>query len=147
MTPIGVNEMEKVARHAYTARANQIQIGFECDEDLTGFFDAGVATIVLDTAIYNAVKEGARTILLTAEEQGRELLIQIHDDGPGFPPAMLDTDIVQGHLKPETQSTGLGLYFARRLLAQQQEGERCGGLSLGASERLGGACVTLHLPQ
>lgn len=138
---------EKVARHAYTAEANTMVIEFDCDEDLSGFFDAGIVNIVLDTAIYNAVKEGARHILLAAQEQGDELLIGIHDNGPGFPAALLETPIAQGAVKTESGSTGLGLYFAQRLLGLQEEGGRHGYLTLGRSDRLGGACVTLHLPQ
>ena len=138
---------EKVARHSYTAQANAIRIEFDCDEDLTGFFDAGIVNIVLDTAIYNAVKEGAKQILLTAAEAGNELQIAVHDNGPGFPAALLEAPIAQGSVKTDTGSTGLGLYFAQRLLALHIEGEHCGSLSLGTSDRLGGACVTLHLPQ
>ena len=138
---------EKIARHAATATANGVQIEFECDDDLTGFFDAGIVSIVLDTTLYNAVKENVRRILLVAAEQGDELLLSVHDDGAGFPPAMLEQPISQGVVKAGSGSTGLGLYFAQRLLGLQQEGDRRGHLSLGKSERLGGACVTLHLPQ
>lgn len=138
---------EKIARHAATATANGVQIEFECDDDLTGFFDAGIVSIVLDTTLYNAVKENVQRILLVAAEQGDELLLSVHDDGAGFPPAMLEQPISQGVVKAGSGSTGLGLYFAQRLLGLQQEGDRRGHLSLGKSERLGGACVTLHLPQ
>lgn len=142
---------EKIARHSYTARANGVQIDFECDDDLTGFFDAGIVSIVLDTALYNAIKEGAKTLLITADhEQGSgELTIRVHDNGPGFPQAMLQAGDAggPGSIKAESGSTGLGLHFARRLLGLQQEGERRGTLSLENSTRLGGACVTLHLPQ
>jgi signal transduction histidine kinase len=138
---------EKVARHASTAAAHNVQMDFECDDELTAFFDAGIVSIVLDTAIYNAVKEQVKRVLLTADRQPGELLIAVHDDGAGFPPAMLEQPISQGVVKAGSSSTGLGLYFAQRLLGLQQEGERCGQIRLGKSDRLGGACVTLHLPQ
>lgn len=142
---------EKVARHANTVRAHHLEMNYECDEELDGFFDAGIVNIVLDTAIYNAVKEGAKTIQLSANEEEGFLRIQIHDDGPGFPAAMLETDfsnnIQQGELKADGHSTGLGLYFAQRLIGQHQEGEKVGRLQLGASDRLSGACVSLLLPQ
>lgn len=138
---------EKVARHVTTAAAHQLQIDFECDEDLTGFFDAGIVSVVLDTAIYNAVKAQVKRILLTAQEQGGELLLAIHDDGPGFPATVLEQPIGPGNLDAARGTTGLGLYFAQRLLGLHQEGERRGHLTLGQSDRLGGACVLLHLPQ
>lgn len=139
---------EKVARHANTVRANGLSLDFDCDEDLDGFFDAGVVNIVLDTAIYNAVKEGAKTILLTAEYvDDYYLCIRIHDDGPGFPAALLETDFAQGQIKSDSQSTGLGLFFAQRLISQHQEGDKQGRVELGKSDRLSGACVSLFLPQ
>ena len=138
---------EKVARHAITARAGNLTIRFDCDEDLNGFFDAGILSILLDTAIYNAVKEQATEILLHAEEQNNQLVISVHDNGPGFPAAMLEQPLTQGAIKADSQSTGLGLHFAQRLLALHQEGNRQGHLSLGKSPLLGGACVNFHLPQ
>lgn len=60
---------------------------------------------------------------------------------------MLEQPISQGHLKTGSGSTGLGLYFAQHLLGLHQEGDRVGHISLGKSDHLGGACVTLHLPQ
>jgi signal transduction histidine kinase len=142
---------EKVARHANTVRANGLSLEYDCDEELDGFFDAGIVNVVLDTAIYNAVKEGAKTIVLSADELNGYLRIQIHDDGPGFPQAMLDADFaageVTGQLKTDGQSTGLGLYFAKRLIGQHHEADRQGRVELGKSDRLSGACVSLFLPQ
>jgi len=139
---------EKVARHANTIRAHHLNLSYDSDEELDGFFDAGVVNIVLDTAIYNAVKEGAKTILLSADYvDDYYLRIQIHDDGPGFPASMLETDFSQGQIKSDSQSTGLGLFFAQRLISQHQEGEKQGRVELGKSDRLSGACVSLLLPQ
>ena len=143
---------EKVARHANTVRAHNLSLEYDCDEELDGFFDAGIINIVLDTAIYNAVKEGAKTILLSADmlEEGF-LRIQIHDDGPGFPASMLETDfsqsIQQGEVKADGHSTGLGLYFAQRLVCQHQDNGRVGRIELGASDRLSGASIGVLLPQ
>lgn len=139
---------EKVARHANTARAHSLVLDFDCDEDLDGFFDAALVNIVLDTAIYNAVKEGAKHITLSADYvDGYYLRIQIHDDGPGFPAAMLEGTDTGSSIKADGTSTGLGLYFARQLIGQHQEGEKQGRVELGTSDRLPGACVSLYLPQ
>ena len=88
---------EKVARHGYTAQANALQIEFDCDEDLTGFFDAGIVNIVLDTAIYNAVKEGARRILMTATEALFAWVgVTIGVGGQNSPPAPTPGNTYQG---------------------------------------------------
>ncbi len=138
---------EKIARHANTVRANHLQLQFDCDEELDGFFDPALVNIILDTAIYNAVKENAKTILLRAQREGDDLLLQIEDDGPGFPQTMLEPTGQVAGLKDDGQSTGLGLYFARTLIAQHEESGRTGQIELGKSAQLGGASVTLILPQ
>ncbi len=138
---------EKVARHASTSRAHNITMDFQCNEDLDGFFDGAVVNIAMDTAIYNAVKEGASQILLSADMELGYLSIQIHDNGPGFPAAMLESPIQAGELKQDSASTGLGLYFAQSLISQHQEQDKTGKVLLKNSPVLGGACVNLLLPQ
>ena len=138
---------EKVARHANTSRAHNLTMDYQCHEDLDGFFDGAIVNIALDTAIYNAVKEGASQILLSADRESEYLSIQIHDNGPGFPPTMLESPIQAGELKQDRASTGLGLYFAQSLISQHQEQDKTGKVLLKNSTVLGGACVNLLLPQ
>lgn len=136
---------EVVARHATTTHATGCRIEFECDSDLTGFFDIGIVTVVLDTCLYNALKAGATHIFLRAEEQDGYLQIHVDDDGPGFPEEMLQAAIGTGKLKVDEGSTGLGLYFANTLLAHHHEGDKTGAIRLGKSPE-GGARVTLQIP-
>ncbi|MCG8315688.1 MAG: HAMP domain-containing histidine kinase [Pseudomonadales bacterium] len=137
---------ETLARHGFTFRSNQIEAELDCDEETSGYFDLNIATIVMDTLLYNAVKAGAKKILLSADEDSQFLYLYLHDNGPGFPEDMLTGQISQSKLSVDKQSTGLGLFFAQQLLASHQEDDRQGGLSLGKSEVLGGAKVTLSLP-
>lgn len=137
---------EVVARHATTSHATGCQIRFDCDSDLTGFFDVGIVTVVLDTCIYNAINAGAKSICLRAASADGFLQIHVDDDGPGFPDEMLQGVILAGKLKVDEGSTGLGLYFANTLLAHHKEGELVGGIRLGSSPE-GGARVTLLLPE
>lgn len=138
---------EKVARHANTARAHHLQIRFNCDEELDAFFDDNIIGILLDTAIYNSIKAGAKTISLCAESLNSELQIQIHDDGPGFPAKMLQHHFQPTAVNYQEHSTGLGLYFANNLIQQHVEGSQTGQIELTNSDQLNGACVILHLPQ
>lgn len=137
---------EVVARHATTSHATGCQIGFDCDGDLTGFFDVGIVTVVLDTCIYNAINAGAKNICIRAVSADGFLQIHVDDDGPGFPDEMLQGVILAGKLKVDEGSTGLGLYFANTLLAHHKEGEQVGGIRLGKSPA-GGARVTLLMPE
>ncbi|MDX1695614.1 MAG: HAMP domain-containing sensor histidine kinase [Ketobacteraceae bacterium] len=137
---------EVLVRHGYTFSANKVTAELECDEETSGFFDISIATIVMDTLIYNAIKAGARQLLFTAHEDDLYLYLQLHDDGPGFPESMLEGDISQSTISVDHSSTGLGLYFAQSLLSAHREGDRVGHLSLGRSDRLEGARVTLAFP-
>lgn len=136
-----------LARHGYTQAANQVLIEMACDEDLTGFFDAKIVTIVLDTLIYNAIKAGAQHLQLSASEQDGWLFLDVDDDGPGFPSEFPEHITAPSDLALETGSTGLGLYLAQRMLGAHQEGEQTGHLELGASSLLKGARVRIALPQ
>ncbi len=142
---------EKVARHANTARANGLQLEYDCDEEIEGFFDPAIVSVVLDTAIYNAVKAGAKTIRLKCdspqEHQDGFLHLEIHDDGPGFPASLLNQPIKLSSGNAEDRSTGLGLFFAQRLISRHQEDNKQGHIELTSSDPLGGACVRLFLPQ
>ena len=137
---------ETLARHGFTFRSNEISAELDCDDETSGYFDLNIATIVMDTLLYNAVKAGAKKILLSADEDDQFLYLHIHDNGPGFPDEMLQSEISQSQMCVDKQSTGLGLFFAQQLLASHQENDRQGGLVLAKSEILGGAKVTLQLP-
>ena len=137
---------DTIARHGFTFRANQVSVDLDCDEECSGFFDLGIATIVMDTLIYNAIKAGAKSLLFCADEDDAYLSIAVHDNGPGFPEHMLGNDIQQSKLSVDENSTGLGLYFAQQLLQSHKEGDRQGHLELAKSEKLPGAKVILKLP-
>ena len=140
---------EVVARHSYTVAAHKLEITLDCDDDVSGFFDTGVLSIILDTCIYNSIKAGAKKIHLSAQEDDHYLFIIIDDDGPGFPNDMLEGDFSQGSISVESQSTGLGLFFANKLIQSHKEGERSGSIELSnntSDQPLKGAKITLSIP-
>ena len=85
----------------------------------------------LRNMVQNAVDFGTSKVLIEATWSTDRLLINILDDGPGFPLAILDRigDPFMGTRKPENDGTlrseyegmGLGLFIAKTLL------ERTGG--------------------
>jgi len=137
---------EVIARHGFTCNAHNLTLTMSCEEDVTGFFDKQVLTILLDTCIYNSVKAGADKINLTASEDDSYFYLCIDDNGPGFPADMLEGEISQGELQLDKQSTGLGLFFANKLIQQHKEGESHGKMTLSKSETLDGAKVILQIP-
>lgn len=138
---------EVIARHSYTTAAHGLQFTLECDDEVSGFFDNSVLFIILDTCIYNSVKAGAKHITLSAREDDQYLYLSISDDGPGFPDDMLENDFSQGAISIDSQSTGLGLFFAHKLIRSHEEGENLGHIQLeNLSPPKQGANVTLLLP-
>ncbi len=141
---------EVIARHSYTVAAHNLHFTLDCDEDVSGFFDNSILFIIFDTCIYNSIKAGALKIKLSATEDEQYLYLVIDDDGPGFPEELLEGDFSQGAISVESQSTGLGLFFANKLIQAHQEGELTGSIllsnNMGENNRTTGAKVTLSIP-
>lgn len=141
---------EVVARHSYTVAAHNLKFTLDCDEDVGGFFDNSILFIIFDTCIYNSIKAGARNIQLSAREDDNYLYLSILDDGPGFPLEILESDFSQGAISIESQSTGLGLFFAKKLIQSHKEGELSGAIQLSNNidnnNPSKGAKVTLSIP-
>jgi len=137
---------EVIARHSFTCNAHNLKLTMSCEEDVTGFFDKQVFAIVVDTCIYNSIKAGANQISLNASEDDQYFYLCIEDNGPGFPADMLEGGVSQSDLQIDKHSTGLGLFFADRLIQRHKEGKSHGKMTLSQSQALQGAKVTLQIP-
>lgn len=135
---------------AERAALHGIRIEANIDEGLTLDVDPSALETVLRNVLDNAVKacvagEGER-IEMRAHRVARHTLIEIRDDGIGFPPE--DAAIIfdkfyrlGDELKRTTPGTGLGLYIVKRLV------ELSGGTIGAASDGPGrGAIVTVSWP-
>jgi signal transduction histidine kinase len=85
---------------------------------------------------------GARRVevVVSAEPEARLLAIEVRDDGPGFPPALLARPIAP-FAGTKTGGNGLGLYVAERLARAS------GGLLRRENLSEGGGRVTVYLPE
>ena len=124
----------------------QIPLETECDDDLIWFFDRDLLIGVIDNVINNAMRYTRNRIKLAASEEDGWLHIRIEDDGPGFPPHMLqavdretDLDFRKGH-------TGLGLYFCSQVAALHVNQGREGYIALSNDGELGGGRISIYLP-
>ena len=89
-----------------------------------------------------AVAEGGRVVISArpAELDGeRAVAIEVHDDGPGVPPALRER-ILDPFFTTRAEGTGLGLAVCARIVA-----EHGGDLRVGQGP-LGGASFTVQLP-
>jgi signal transduction histidine kinase len=93
---------------------------------------------LLSNACEGDGRSGATTVHLDLEEAGPEVRIRIRDDGPGFPPQVLQGPVT-AFVTTKPRGSGLGLYIAERLV-------RASGGRLELSNAPdGGALVTLRL--
>ena len=136
---------EVIARHSYTVAAHKLSFTLVCEEEVSGYFDNSILFIILDTCIYNSIKAGSHSIQLSAQEDDQYLYIYIQDDGPGFPQEMLESNFSQGSISVDSQSTGLGLFFANLLIQSHKEKDLVGSIHLSNAQPTG-AKVTLSIP-
>jgi len=96
---------------------------------------------MLGNLMDNACKWATSRVRVTAERDGRDVVLHIDDDGPGIPEAQRDDVLQRGkRLDEATPGSGLGLSIVHELAELYH-----GNLSLGASD-LGGLRVSLTLP-
>ncbi|MDP2804744.1 MAG: ATP-binding protein, partial [Gallionellaceae bacterium] len=89
------------------------------------FFDDALVRMALANALHNACRVAKSKIKLSAYAADKKLVIEVADDGPGYPESVLKT----GGAEPSAASgrgTGLGLYLARKI-AELHHLENCHG--------------------
>lgn len=75
--------------------------------------------------ILNILLTNARThacgaeVEISARQAVESVLVTVRDNGPGMPPTLADRAFERGVRGPESEGSGLGLFLARRLAADQ----------------------------
>ena len=107
-----------------------------------GYYDESLVRMVLQNALYNALRHATAGIVLAARLDGDFLEFSVRDDGPGYPAAMLDQP---PEIRATTrEGTGLGLYLAAHVATLHSGGGRRGRIEL-VNDR--GAVFRLRLPK
>lgn len=113
-------------------------------------FDEELIRMVLLDALMNAWQQAQTTVTLKALWQAGELIFTISDDGPGYPPAILEN---QGQRSTEpstsksgTAGTGNGLFLARQIAGKHQANGKAGRIELSNRSPESGAVFQLVLP-
>ncbi|MEI7843113.1 MAG: HAMP domain-containing sensor histidine kinase [Gallionellaceae bacterium] len=93
----------------------QLKIEVEASKAPTfSFFDDALVRMALANALHNACHSAKSEIKLSAYAKDKMLVLEVADDGPGYPEALLKS----GGAEPSAASgrgTGLGLYLARKI--------------------------------
>jgi signal transduction histidine kinase len=106
------------------------------------FFDDALVRMALANALHNACRSARSRVDLAVYEKNKMLVLEISDDGPGYPDSLL----ANGGAEPSPVSgrgTGLGLYMARRIAELHRLENRHGHIELSNA---GGAVFRMLLP-
>jgi signal transduction histidine kinase len=144
-----VDQVVAMARVLLQARG----IGLELDYDpgLVWPFDEDLIVGVLSHAINNASHYTRDTVRLAIREMDGWLELRVEDNGPGYPPALLEAGAVAtresaGGVNFLTNSAGLGLYFSGEVAKMHRHRGRSGFVRLENGGAHGGGCFVLRLP-
>jgi signal transduction histidine kinase len=129
------------------ASTKGVNIEFECEEDLIGYFDEWLIRGVINNLIGNGLRYTSSKIVIYAEMLEDCLVISIEDDGTGYPQSMIDaqaafnrnSSLSEGH-------TQLGIYFASMVARTHKNGDRQGYVKLANDQRLKGGCFSIWIP-
>jgi two-component system sensor histidine kinase HydH len=96
-----------------------VRLHMQAPLDLTFKADPHALLQILTNLIRNAVEAtgGDGEIQVRARREGRHIVIEVEDDGPGLSPAARE-HLFQPFFTTKTSGTGLGLAVSRRLAAQ-----------------------------
>ncbi|WCN13329.1 sensor histidine kinase [Marinomonas mediterranea] len=125
-----------------SANAKKLELSYSTDDDLVAAFDERLLTAVVSTGVYNALRFAQSKIQISAQLSNGFLEIAIEDDGKGFD----HKDLQEDELLFEA-NTGLGLYFAELSAKAHVKSEKEGYIEKGSSTYLGGAKLSIFLPQ
>ncbi len=106
------------------------------------FFDDALVRVALANALHNACRFGSSRVMLSAHEEDKLLVLQVSDDGAGFPQNILSNG---GELPSNVsyRGTGLGLFLAKRIAESHHLNERHGRIELSNAD---GAVFRMLLP-
>ncbi|MCC7123270.1 MAG: HAMP domain-containing histidine kinase [Acidobacteria bacterium] len=108
-----------------------------------GYFDRLLVVGVLNSVLNNTFRHAQRRVSIGCAVHEGYTIFTVQDDGDGYPEAILHSDLSTPFVGATRGSTGLGLYFARRVAELHRHRDRCGRVEL--SNRAG-SCFQLFLP-
>ncbi len=136
-----------VAGHSMMASNNGIRLETDCDDELIWFFDPDLISIAINNILGNSIRYSSELVKISVKTQEKQLLIQIDDDGSGYPQKLLDeVEQFSSGVNAQTGSTGLGLYFAATIANCHQRQDRRGRIQLQNEAGLKGGSFQLYLP-
>jgi two-component system sensor histidine kinase SenX3 len=153
LQPIALGQLvdQVVAIGRVLLKSRGIRLELDVDPDLIWHLDEDLVVGVLSHAINNAVHYTCDSVRLAIREIDGWLELRVEDNGPGYPPALLQagaiaTREVAGGVNFLTNSAGLGLYFSGEVAKMHRHRGRSGSLHIENGGAFGGGCFVLRLP-
>jgi len=121
-------------------------VDVECDPELAGNVDPARIQQVLVNLLTNAVRYGGPQRLLRITKQDSDLVLEVHDDGPGVPrrhEVRVWERFERGpnRLNAAVPGSGIGLAIVEAIAKSHG-----GSAEYRLSDELGGACFSVTLP-
>lgn len=138
---------ELLAKNEMYITNKNISVECEIEQDLAWFFDADLISNLLNDILINALKYTSDQILICAKQVDDALVIEIHDNGDGYPESMLEkaNNEMTSALLSQGR-TGLGIYFANLIASAHINKDQKGYIQLANDGCFGGSRFTLILP-
>lgn len=132
-----------VSRHEAAAARFGISLHISCAAEQTAFLDPVLVDGMLANALTNAIRYTQDRIWLLARPDNNGVLIEIRDNGAGYPDLLLACLTSESQLDFSTGSTGIGLVLAEHFAKMHHKQGQHGWLKLSNDQ---GAVFQLWLP-
>jgi len=137
---------ELVLTNSSINSTDNLKINIECDEYLEWFFDIDLLANVINSIINNTIRYAKEQVILRARISDKMLIIDIEDDGAGYPQAMLEQNqSINTQIDFNVGNSGLGLFFAQKIAHLHNNKDKQGYTAISNLES-GGGCFTICLP-
>lgn len=141
---VPITDVVKGAIRSVEQKATSLTV--EVDTHVQAMLDTGRVQQIIVNLLTNAVRYGDGKSLIVVRREGRDLTIEVHDDGPGVP-KKYELAIWErfergpNRLNANTPGSGIGLAVVDAITKAHH-----GSTAYRDSERLGGACFRVVLP-
>ncbi len=138
---------DQVARNHILTETKGVEVEIQCDPDLHWYFDHDLIGSVVHNIVVNCVRYTDTKIAIRAEIENDLLCVSIADNGPGYPPEMLDspTEKIED-AEVSKGATHLGLFFAEKIAQLHTQKGTQGHIELANGGPLGGGEFKLFIP-
>ena len=139
-----------LTQHELMLSGRGIKMETDCDPVLFWAFDRNLIAGVLENVINNCFRYAKEKVRISSFLENGYLVMQIEDDGSGYPPSMLFNENNNPEFKKEidfqTGSTGLGIYFSVMVAAMHKNNEKSGFISISNGGTLNGGVFSIYIP-